>query len=35
MNEYTIQHTKLDGIEDYGNPLDTLRQLAEHNLYLI
>ena len=34
MSEYTIQHTKLDGIEDYANALDKLCKLAEHNLYL-
>lgn len=34
MSEYTIQHTKLDGVEDYATALDQLCKLAEHNLYL-
>jgi hypothetical protein len=34
MSEYTLQHTRLDGIEDYTIALDKLCKLAEHNLYL-
>lgn len=34
MSEYAIQHTKLDGVEDYTDALDKLCKLAEHNLYL-
>jgi hypothetical protein len=34
MSEYTIQHTRLDGIIDYTDALDKLCKLAEHNLYL-
>jgi len=34
MSEFTLQHTKLDGVEDYTNALDKLCKLAEHNLYL-
>ena len=30
----TLQHTKLDGIEEYISGLDTLCKLAQHNLYL-
>ena len=29
-----LQHTKLDGIEDYSAALDTLCKLAQRNLYL-
>ena len=34
MNDDTLQHTKLDGIEDYTAALDTLCKLAQRNLYL-
>lgn len=34
MNKAQIQHTKLDGINDYSDALDKLCKLAEHNLYL-
>ncbi|MFZ5524049.1 MAG: hypothetical protein ACOY9D_08225 [Pseudomonadota bacterium] len=34
MSEYAIQHSKLDGINDYSDALDKLCKLAEHNLYL-
>lgn len=34
MTEETLQHTHLDGIADYTAALDTLCQLARHNLYL-
>ena len=34
MSNNTLQHTKLDGIEDYNNALDTLCKLAQRNLYL-
>ena len=34
MSEFNVQHTKLDGIADYNNALDTLCKLAQRNLYL-
>lgn len=34
MSDNTLQHTKLDGIADYTDALDTLCKLAQHNLYL-
>lgn len=34
MSDYTLQHTKLDGIVDYTAALDTLCKLARHNLCL-
>lgn len=34
MGEETLQHTKLDGIADYTEALDTLCKLAQHDLYL-
>ena len=34
MNNKGIQHTKLQGINDYSDALDKLCLLAEHNLYL-
>ena len=34
MNDGTLQHTRLDGIVDYTAALDTLCELASHNLYL-
>lgn len=34
MNDETLQHTRLDGIRDYTDALDTLCSLAQHNLYL-
>ena len=34
MRNDTPQHTRLDGIVDYTDALDTLCRLAQHNLYL-
>ena len=34
MSDDELQHTRLDGIADYTAALDTLCQLARHNLYL-
>jgi len=34
MNDNAIQHTRLDGINDYSVALDKLCKLAEQNLYL-
>ena len=34
MSDEALQHTKLDGIEDYLAALDTLCGLVQHNLYL-
>ena len=34
MSDDTLQHTKLDGIADYSDALDTLCKLAQHDLYL-
>ena len=34
MNDEALQHTKLDGIADYAAALDTVCQMAQHNLYL-
>lgn len=34
MADESLQHTHLDGIADYTSALDTLCQLAQHNLYL-
>jgi hypothetical protein len=34
MNDDLLKHTKLDGIADYIAGLDTLCELAQHNLYL-
>ncbi|MBI5431146.1 MAG: hypothetical protein HY938_11935 [Nitrosomonadales bacterium] len=34
MNDSALQHTKLDGIQDYTAALDTLCKLAQRNLYL-
>ena len=34
MSDTDLQHTKLDGIVDYNNALDTLCKLAQRNLYL-
>ena len=34
MSDSELQHTQLNGIEDYNNALNTLCKLAQHNLYL-
>lgn len=34
MNDNTLQHTRLDGIVDYVAALDTLCNLAQHDLYI-
>lgn len=34
MSDEALQHTRLDGIIDYGVALDTLCGLAQHDLYL-
>ena len=34
MGDFTVQHTKLEGIADYSDALDKLCKLAERNLYL-
>jgi len=34
MNDSAIQHTKLDGINDYSDALDKLCKLAQRNLFL-
>ena len=34
MSDDTLQHTKLDGISDYSDALDSLCKLAQHDLYL-
>ncbi len=34
MDEFTLQHAKLDGIQEYTDSLDKLCKLAERNLYL-
>ncbi|MBI5439239.1 MAG: hypothetical protein HY936_09905 [Nitrosomonadales bacterium] len=34
MSDDTLQHTKLNGIADYTDALDSLCKLAQHNLYL-
>ncbi len=34
MADDSLQHTKLDGIEDYSAALDTLCKQAQHQLYL-
>jgi len=34
MNNDLLKHTRLDGIVDYIAALDTLCELAQHNLYL-
>ncbi len=34
MNEPTLQHTKLDGVDDYRTALDTLCGLAHHDLHI-
>ena len=34
MSDDALQHTQLDGIEDYNRALDTLCKLAQRNLFL-